>query len=65
MTRRWITAAWAMAALGFLAPLTRGITTNNLIGAAINGAIWFAIVVVLFLAVEVVRWVIRRVTSRA
>jgi hypothetical protein len=64
MTRRWLTAALVMAALGFLAYVARGVTTNNVIGGAINGLIWFVIVAALFYAVEVVRWAMRRLRRR-
>jgi hypothetical protein len=54
-----------MGALGFLAPLVNGITTNSVIGAVVNGLLWVVIVVGLWLAVEGARAVARRVRQRA
>ena len=60
MSPRWRNAALIMGAIGFMVPLARGISANAVIGGAINGLAWIAIIGVVWLVVEAIRRITRR-----
>jgi len=56
MTKPWLIAATVMTVLGFVAVAIQG----NVLGAVINGVIWFGIVYLIFLVAYGARKATRR-----